>query len=147
MRRLSFVRPVRGAAAKASRPMSRPCIGGVAALMLGGCSSTFFFLPDTPIPLDPGPADYQTLVVQDLAKLQNRAAMGPFEISSLRKTRLAQPGDWMVCVRTSIEERPSYIAVFMREGRVVDRRVAVLVDECTQEQFRPLAVEVTSFSP
>jgi hypothetical protein len=121
--------------------MLRSYLGAVAVVVLGGCSSTFFFPPENPMALDAGPADYQALVAKDLAKLGNRAAMGPLEISRLRQTRLAQPGDWMVCVRTTIEERPTYIAVFMRDGRVIDRRLAVLVDECAQEQFQPLAAE------
>src|SRR2546423_13764732 len=106
--------------------MLRPYMGVLAIVMLGGCSSTFFFSPETPVQLDPGPADYQALVAQDMAKLKDRASMGPFEISPLRKTRLAQPGDWMACVRTTIKERPTHIAVFMHDGAVLERRLAVL---------------------
>ena len=118
--------------------MLRPYIGLVAGTLLGGCSSTFFFLPDTPTPLESGPADYQVLVAKDLRHLKDRETMGPFEISPLRQTQLAQPGDWFACVRTSIQDRPTHIAVFMREGRVIDRRQAVVIDGCAQEQFQPL---------
>jgi len=118
--------------------MLRPLVAIVVLTMLGGCSSTFFFIPDTPMPLDPGPTDYQALVARDLRNLKDRASMGPFEIAPLRQTRLAQPGDWFACVRTTIQERPTYFAVFLQEGRVIDRRQAVLMDECANAQFQPL---------
>ncbi len=115
-------------------------IGLVATALLGGCSSPSgpsFLPPDAPTQLDPGPADYQALVGTELNKM-NRAFMGPIEVSPPRRTRLAQPGDWMVCVRTIMKERPAYIAMFIREGRVVDRRLAVLMDECPQAQYQLL---------
>ena len=115
-------------------------IGLVATMLLGGCSSPSgpsFFPPDAPTQLDPGPADYQALVGNELNKM-NRASMGPVEVSPPRRTRLAQPGDWMVYVRTIMQERPAYFAMFIREGRVVDRRLAVVIDECPQAQYQPL---------
>jgi hypothetical protein len=113
------------------------CIGTVVAAVLGGCSSTFFILPDTPTSLDAGPADYQALVANNLRELKDRTSLGPLEISPLRQTRLAQPGDWFACVRTTVQEQLTHFA-FIREGRVIERRQAVLVDGCAQEQFQPL---------
>jgi hypothetical protein len=95
-------------------------------------------LPDVSPSADPSPVDYQTLVAKDLETLKDRSSMGPFEISPLRNTRLAQPGDWMACVRTTIHERPTYFAVFMHDGHVVERRQAVMIDQCAQEEFQPL---------
>jgi hypothetical protein len=131
--------------------MPRSWIGIGALALLGACTS--LLSPDMPAESEAGPADYQTLVAKDLAGLKDRASMGAFEISPLRRTRLAQPGDWMACVRTTVQERPTYLAFFMREGRVLDRRLAVLIDECAQEQFQPLPelrpppADVTSSTP
>jgi hypothetical protein len=116
--------------------MRRSWTGIVALALLGACTSVLS--PDLRIESEAGPADYQVLVAKDLVGLKDRAFTGPFEISPLRQTRLAQPGDWMACVRTAVQERPTYLAFFMREGRVVERRIAVLIDECAQEQFQPL---------
>jgi hypothetical protein len=116
--------------------MGRSWLGIVALALLGACTS--LLSPDMPTESETRPADYQVLVAKDLANLKDRASMGSLEISPLRRTRLAQPGDWMACVRTTIQERPTYLAFFMREGRVLDRRLAVLIDECVQEQFQPL---------
>jgi hypothetical protein len=116
--------------------MRHSWIGIVALALLGACTSVL--PPDLPIESEPRPADYQVLVAKDLTGLKDRAFTGPFEISPLRRTRLAQPGDWMACVRTTVQERPTYLAFFMREGRVLERRIAVLIDECAQEQFQPL---------
>src|SRR5262245_3179128 len=113
--------------------MVRLLISVLLGMLLGGCSSTFFFLPDGPT--SPGPPDYQVLVAKDLQKI---GANGALEISPLRQTQLAQPGDWFACVRTSLQDRPTHIAVFLRDGKVIDRRQAVVVDGCAQEQFQPL---------
>jgi len=119
-------------------PMLRPVAGFVALTILGGCSSSFFFMPETPVSLEPGPANYHTLIANDLRTLKDRPAMGPIEVTQLRQTRLAQPGDWFACVRTTLQEKPLYFAVFMREGKVIDRRQAVRIDECSSEHFQPL---------
>jgi hypothetical protein len=116
--------------------MARSWIGIVALALSSACTS--FVSPEIN-DSETGPADYQQLVARDLAAMKDRAGMGPLEISPLRRTRLAQPGDWMACVRTTVQERPTYLAVFMREGRVLDRRVAVVIDECGQEHFQPLS--------
>jgi len=120
--------------------MLRPYIGIVLGTLLGGCSSTFFFLPDNTGSLDhgQGPVDYQVLVANDLRQLKKSESAGSFEISPLRRTQLTQPGDWFACVRTNVQDRPAHIAVFMRDGRVIDRRQAVVIDGCAQEQFQPL---------
>ena len=118
--------------------MLRPVAGFVALTILSGCSSTFFFIPETPVSLEPGPADYHTLIANDLRGLKDRPSMGPIEVTQLRQTRLAQPGDWFACVRTTLQEKPMYFAVFMREGKVVERRQAVMIDECSTDHFQPL---------
>ena len=119
--------------------MWRLCACAVAMTLLGGCSSTFFFLSDTVEP-GPAPTDYQQLVAKDFAPLKVRLGMGTLEISPVRPTRLAQPGDWFACVRTNIQERKVHYAVFMRDGKVTDRREAVVIDACPQEEFQPLPV-------
>jgi hypothetical protein len=56
--------------------------------------------------------NYQKMVANGVAAhLPNRASFGPMEISSIRRTRLTEPGDWMVCVKTSIEGRDAYFGV------------------------------------
>jgi hypothetical protein len=120
--------------------MWRLCACAVVATLLGGCSSTFFFLPDAPAAPDPAPAGYQDLVAKDLNLLKARLGMGPLEISPVHETRLAQPGDWYACVRTNIQERQVHFAVFMRAGKVIDRREAVVIDGCAQDEFQPLQI-------
>jgi hypothetical protein len=119
--------------------MWRLCACAVAVVLLGGCSSTFFFLPDTSEPA-PAPTDYQQIVAKDMAPMKARLGMGALEISPVRPTRLAQPGDWFACVRTNIQERKVHYAIFMRDGKVTDRREAVVIDGCPQQDFQPLPV-------
>ena len=117
--------------------MWRSCVGFVAFAVLASCSDTLS-LPDRPVALDPGPFDYQALVSKYLDGQKNRDSMGSIEISPLRASRLAQPGDWMVCARTTVEDRPTYLALFIRENKVIESRLAVLLDECAQQRFQPL---------
>jgi hypothetical protein len=133
----AVVTPVAGQAV----PLLRSFVGLVALVCLAGCSSTFFGPSDKPFALDPGPMEYQAVVSKYLEAMPNRATMGPFEISPLRETRLAQPGDWIVCVKTTVEQRPTYLALFIHDNAVVDRRLAVLVDDCPQQRFQPLPAE------
>jgi hypothetical protein len=109
-----------------------------AALLLAGCSSASILAPEAPMQLELGPADYQTMVSKMLAQMPQRGSMELIEVSAPRKTRLSQPGDWMVCVRTLMKDRPTYIAMFIREGLIVDHRLAVIIDECMQAQYQPL---------
>jgi hypothetical protein len=119
--------------------MWRLCACAVAVILLGGCSSTFFFLPDAAEPA-PAPTDYQQLVAKDMATLKAKLGTGAMEISPVRPSRLAQPGDWFACVRTTVQERKVHYAVFMRDGKVTDRREAVVIDGCPQQEFQPLPV-------
>jgi len=121
--------------------MSRPCLAVAALVLLGGCSSTFFAAPPGTPTAEQEPADYPGVVAKDLEGVKGHDGNTPFEISAARRTRLAQPGDWVVCARRTVEERPTYFAVFLRDGKVIDRRLAVQVDECAQEQFQPLPAD------
>jgi hypothetical protein len=101
--------------------------------MLGGCSLSS---SDVPMSLNPPPVNYHSLVATNVDPLKGHASAA-FEISPLRKTRSAQPGDWFVCVRTIMQDRPAYFAVFLAEDRVIERRQAVAIDECARESYQP----------
>lgn len=45
---------------------------------------------------------------------------------------------WQTCIRLNLNGRPVTYAVFISEGRVVDARSALVVDNCERAQYSPL---------
>ncbi len=46
---------------------------------------------------------------------------------------------WQTCIRLNLYDRPATYAVFISEGRVVDARSAIVVDNCERDHYAPLA--------
>ena len=46
---------------------------------------------------------------------------------------------WQTCIRLNLNDRPATYAVFISEGRVVDARSAVAIDNCERDRYAPLA--------
>jgi hypothetical protein len=69
------------------------------------------------------------------------SSVGLLEISPLHPTRAPQLGDWMACLRISINGQPVLYAAFI-EGQppqVSLLRMAVRFDDCSQDQYEPFA--------
>jgi hypothetical protein len=64
------------------------------------------------------------------------------EISSLHPARPPQLGDWMACLRISIDGRPALYAAFIEGSppRVFLLRRAVRFDNCDHNKMRPFPV-------
>lgn len=98
--------------------------------------------PDLQLNLQPDLAsqqplfDYRQLVINsEVAKAMTKNATGPLEISTLRPTRGSQPGEWMTCLRGWQNGRQAYMAVFFRNGAIIDFRGGVMIDECDRDSF------------
>ena len=68
------------------------------------------------------------------------ASVGLVEVSPLRPSRPPQLGDWMACVRITINGQPTLYAAFI-EGQPPSLsllRRAVRFDDCGQDQYEPL---------
>ena len=46
---------------------------------------------------------------------------------------------WQTCIRLNLNGQPVTYAVFISEGRVVDARSAIVVDNCERDRYAPLA--------
>jgi hypothetical protein len=119
--------------------MFRSSLGVIAMLAVAGCSSANLSF-DPPPSKEPEPEpDYQKLVASSAnTNLKDRASFGPLEISPIRRTRLTEPGDWMVCVKTTVRGHDAYFGAFIQEHQVIAWRQAVLIDECEKESYQPL---------
>ena len=45
---------------------------------------------------------------------------------------------WQTCIRLNLNGKPATYAVFISEGRVVDARSAVAIDNCERDHYAPL---------
>lgn len=46
---------------------------------------------------------------------------------------------WQTCIRLNLNGRPVTYAVFISDGRVVDARSAIAVDNCERDRYAPLS--------
>jgi len=46
---------------------------------------------------------------------------------------------WQTCIRLNLNDKPATYAVFIAEGRVVDARSAIAMDNCERDRYAPLA--------
>jgi hypothetical protein len=105
----------------------------VICLVQAGCSSSEAVLPTSPNAPDAVALGKTVEFVSTQAKLPP-----PIEVSSIRAAHPISPSEWMVCVKSSAPDQSRPYAVFMRNNEMVAFRLAVLIDECDHEAYRPL---------
>ena len=94
--------------------------------------------------LDPPPvgaaesaAPSQADIAAGVASVAAQAKLAaPLETTALRPTHPIEPGDWVVCVRSTSPERPPPYAVFFAP-KFKDFRSAVAIDECSKHPYAP----------
>jgi hypothetical protein len=59
-------------------------------------------------------------------------------VSRVRQAPITAPADWMVCLRSDAENDPHTYALFLQKNEVVDFRLALQVDQCSNETYAPL---------
>jgi hypothetical protein len=62
---------------------------------------------------------------------------GPPAVTLLRRAPPIAPADWVACLRSYMEPAPP-LAVFFSGDKLVDYRVAVLIDDCAKADYMPL---------
>jgi hypothetical protein len=89
-------------------------------------------VPTTPEP-DPG---YNDLVAKHLKDtLKNLASLDAFAISTFRWVSSLKGWSWMTCVRFEENRHPRIFAVFIKDGKVIDSRYAVQIDDCNTQTY------------
>jgi hypothetical protein len=95
------------------------------------------------------PADYRKLIRTQVPNTLTNGA----QVSGLRKTVGAAPGDWMACLKSEIKQSDTkpgettpaetkaniaFIAVFIEGETVKDFRRSVVIDQCESAEYAPL---------
>ena len=110
------------------------------ALMLSGCSMTEW-LPDS-ASQDPGPEPVVDLDIgnriADAVGASDRR--GRLEVSTPRRSDSDKGQAWLYCVKAAAGGMglPQYYAVFIRDNKVVQSRLSVLIDRCEIQSFAAL---------
>lgn len=108
----------------------------LAALGVTQARAQYAVPPPGPAPL---PAQYKQLAVAALAdQLRDKLIAGFAEVSAPRASAAPQPGEWMVCLRSSMSGVPAYFALFYADGKVELLRRAVAIDRCGTAEYAPL---------
>ena len=62
---------------------------------------------------------------------------GTPEVSAIRSTLPLEPGDWIICLKSSDPDRPLRYAIFFEGNKYLKSRIAVGIDNCDQETYAP----------
>jgi hypothetical protein len=81
-------------------------------------------------------AGYNDLVAKHLRdSLKNLASLDGFAISAFRWVSSLKGWSWMACVRFEENRHPRMFAVFIKDGKVIDSRYAVQIDDCNTQTY------------
>jgi hypothetical protein len=79
---------------------------------------------------------YNDLVAKHLKDtFKNLASLDAFEISAFRWVSSLKGWSWMTCVRFEENRHPRVFAVFIQDGKVIDSRYAVQIDDCNNQTY------------
>src|SRR5262245_52809718 len=120
----------------------------VLALGLTGCSLGEVASP----PLAPEVAylpepPYRKLVAGGIVSIlgdPSRAA--PMQISGLRRVDTVKGPSWLACLRANANTQPRSYAVFIQDERIVESRIAVMIDRCDEQVYQPFGMFAESSS-
>ena len=114
----------------------------VAVFCLAGCSPLWEYSPRSAIEEESDYArtrsSYKQLATTRLGELKYSGGLRVPEISPLRKSHAVAFADWMACIQGEGEGQRRMFAIFYRDGKVADIRLAVVIDGCDMEPFEKL---------
>jgi hypothetical protein len=113
-------------------------------LALGGCSASEVvqnWMPATAAGSVTNPADLpqpnHRRIVGDNIKtiLPKIDTLGDLEISGARPVDHLKGPAWLTCLKINAEGKPLHYALFIQGDKIIDSRVAVVIDQCYKETF------------
>jgi hypothetical protein len=114
----------------------------VAVVCLAGCSPLWDYSSRSPTEEEADFArtrsSYKKLATARLSELKYAGGLRAPEISPLRKSHAVAFADWMACIQGEGDGQRRVFAIFYRDGKVADLRLAVVIDGCDLEPFEKL---------
>jgi hypothetical protein len=122
--------------------MRHVLVMAVICLCLAGCSPLWDYSPRSPTDEEADftrtVSNYKKLATQAVRTLTYPGGLLSPSISPLRKSHSVAFADWMACVQGQGEGQPRMFAIFYRDQRVANFRLAVVIDRCEGEPFENL---------
>lgn len=114
----------------------------IAVLCVAGCSPLWDYSPRSPLEEEADYArtvsSYKQLAAARLSELKYSGGLLSPTISALRKSHSVAFADWMACIQGEGDGQRRMFAIFYRDRKVADFRLAVVIDACEQESFERL---------
>jgi hypothetical protein len=114
----------------------------MAVVCLAGCSPLWDYSSRSPTDEEADfvrtVASYKKLAAERVSTLTYAGGLQSPSISPLRKSHSVAFADWMACVQGEGEGQLRMLAIFYRDQKVSDFRLAVVIDRCEGEPFELL---------
>ena len=113
-----------------------------------GCAPLWDYYPRTPLEEEADfqrtRLNYKQLATAHVKGLKYPGGLATPTISPLRKSHTVAFADWMACVQGEGEGHRRTFAVFYRDRKIVDLRLAVVIDGCDSEPYERLEPETAA---
>jgi len=112
------------------------------AMTLGGCSASEIIQGwAAPPAADLTQPDYRRIIADNLKSIfPDPSSLGELEISGARLVDHLKGTAWIVCLKLDARGNPQLYAIFIQDGKIIDQRTGIVIDQCYKETYAPFAV-------
>jgi hypothetical protein len=112
------------------------------AVALGGCSASELVHNWAPGPVpDLSQPNYRRIVADNIKTVfPNQPSLGVLEISGVRPVDHLKGRAWLTCLKLDALGTPQTYAIFIQDGKIIDSRVGILIDQCHKEAYTPFDI-------
>jgi hypothetical protein len=117
------------------------------AVTLGGCSASEIVQGWTAPPpvADLTQPDYRRIIADNLKSIfPANSSLGELEISGARLVDHLKGMAWIVCLKLDAHGSPQLYAIFIQDGKIIDQRAGIVIDQCYKETYAPFAVSTAA---
>jgi hypothetical protein len=122
----------------------------VVALAVGGCSGGEIvqnWAPPASAP-EMAPPNHRRIVADNIKVIfPAQTSLGDVEISGVRAVDHLKGPAWVTCLKVVVRGTPQHYAVFIQDGKVIDWRGGIVIDQCHKETYTPLETATVAKKP
>jgi hypothetical protein len=114
-------------------------------LVLGGCSASEIVQNWSSAPVaDLSQPNYRRIVADNFKSLFPKAELNDLEISGVRLVDHFKGQVWRTCLKLDARINPQHYAIFIQDGKIVDSRASIIIDQCGKEMYEPFDLTAKS---
>jgi hypothetical protein len=121
----------------------------VLAVAVGGCSASEIIQNWSGGPAsDLSQPDYRRIVADNVKTIfPNQAPIGELQISDARLVDHLKGPAWLTCLRLDTKGLARHYAIFIKDNKVIDSRIGVVIDQCHKMTYTPLEIFAAADRP